>query len=101
MAIGKDLAEKLLKGCRVLWIRSCQHVADKAKSRDKKREKDIFIKISTRIQTLECTVHIVACLESVCGVRSVSQLVKSVPGICSADDAQFVDDNCDWSSVRH
>lgn len=45
MAIGKDLAEKLLKGCKVHWIRSCQRVADKvAKSRDKKRERDISLK---------------------------------------------------------
>ena len=102
MAIGKDLAEKLLKGCKVHWIRSCQRVADKvAKSRDKKRERDIFIKISSHIQTLECTVHIVACFESLCGVRSVSQLLKSLPGICSADDAKFIDDNCDWSTAKH
>ena len=102
MAIGKDLAEKLLKGCKVHWIRSCQRVADKvAKSRDKKRERDIFIKISSRIQTLECTVHIVACFESPCGVQSVSQLLKSLPGICSADDAKFIDDNCDWSTAKH
>ena len=39
IAIGNDLAGKLLKGCKVHWQRSCQRVADKvAISSDKKRE---------------------------------------------------------------
>ena len=43
MAVGKETAEKLLKGCKVHWQCSCQHVADKvAKSKDRKWEKSIF-----------------------------------------------------------
>ena len=54
MAVGKDTAEKLLKGCKVHWQRSCQRVADKvAKSKDRKREKFFFLKILSQIQQLD------------------------------------------------
>ena len=102
IAIGKNLAETLLKGCKVHWKRSCQRVAEKVStSRDKTRERDIFMKISSRIQTVDSAVTIVACFESLCGVRSVSQLLKDLPGLCSTDDAKFIDDNCDWSTAKH
>ena len=43
LAIGKEKAEKLLKGCKVHWIRSCQRVANKiASSSNKQREKHCF-----------------------------------------------------------
>ena len=102
MAVGKNLAEKLLKGCKVHWQRSCQRVADKvATSKDRKKEKDIFMKISSQIQRLENSVHIIACFESLCSVRCVSQLLNILPGLCSAEDAQFIDNNCNWSSSKH
>ena len=37
MAVGKDTAEKLLKGCKVHWQRSCQRVADKVTKTEKGR----------------------------------------------------------------
>ena len=43
MAIGKDLAEKLLKGCKVHWIRSCQRVADKVATSMDKKEKGTYL----------------------------------------------------------
>ena len=57
------------------------------------------MKISSQIQTIESAVSIVVCFESLCGVLSVSQLLKTLPGLCSTDDAKFVDDNCDWSTA--
>ena len=102
MAVGKNTAEKLLRGCKVHWQRSCQRVADKvAKSGDRKREKGMFLKISSQIQRLDSTVNIVACFETLCGVRSVKQLHEVIPTLCSVDDAAFVDKNCDWSSAKH
>ena len=42
-AVGKDMAEKLLKGCKVHWQRSCQRVAEKVlSSRDRLREKSVL-----------------------------------------------------------
>ena len=52
-------AENLIKGCRVLWQRSCQRVADKMlSSQEKVREKGIFLKIRSQIQVLESTIEI-------------------------------------------
>ena len=53
MAVGKETAEKLLKGCKVHWQCSCQHVADKvAKSKDRKWEKSILPKLKIPSQIL-------------------------------------------------
>ena len=53
-AVGKDMAEKLLKGCKVHWQRSCQRVAEKVlSSRDRLREKRVFLQIASKIQILE------------------------------------------------
>ena len=91
MAIRKKLAETLLKGSKVHWKRSCRHVAEKVStSRDETRERDIFMKISSWIQTVDSAVTIVACFESLCGIRSVSQLLKDLPGLCSTDNAKFM-----------
>ena len=63
-AAGKKSAEKLLKGCKVHWQRSCQRIADKVlSSQDKKKEKSIFMKIiCSQIQKLDSSVNIIACL---------------------------------------
>ena len=101
-AIGKPMAEKLLKGCAVHWNRSCQRVADRAaSSEDKQREKRIFLRISSSISKLNSSVEIIACFETLCGVRSVEQLIEKIPTMCSAEDARFVDQSCDWSIVKH
>lgn len=44
LAVGQDVAEKLLKGCSVHWQRSCQSIADRVmSSNDRLREKRIFL----------------------------------------------------------
>ena len=100
-AVGKDMAEKLLKGCKVHWQRSCQRVAEKVlSSRDRLRER-VFLQIASKIQILESSVTIIACFEALCGVRSVTELLQIVPNLCKADDAEFIDGNCDWSCAKH
>ena len=48
-AVGKDMAEKLLKGCKVHWQRSCQRVAEKVlSSHDRLREKRVFLQIASK-----------------------------------------------------
>ena len=98
IAVGKKTAEKLLKGCKVHWQRSCQRVADRVlSSRDKMRERSMFLKISSQIQALESAVKIVACFETLCNVRSVAVL----PTLSNHDDAKFIDENCNWSAAKH
>ena len=48
------------------------------------------MKISSQIQMLESSVSIVACFESLCGVYSISQLLKILPELCSVDDATII-----------
>ena len=44
LAVGKSMAEKLLKGCSVHWQRLCQRIAERvASSSEKTKEKDIII----------------------------------------------------------
>jgi hypothetical protein len=38
LAVGRDLAEQLLKGCSVHWQRSCQHITDRIVSSKDKAE---------------------------------------------------------------
>ena len=46
-AVGRAVAENLLKGCSVHWNRSCQRVSVRVAR--KKEEKDIFLKICYKI----------------------------------------------------
>ena len=75
-AVGKTVADNLLKGCSVHWNRSCQRVADRVAKR--KEEKDIFLKICYIIPKLTTAVNVVACFEALCGVRSLNELSKKV-----------------------
>ena len=59
------------------------------------------MRIALQIQKLDSTVSIVACFETLCGVRSVKQLLDILPTVCSVSEAAFVDRSCDWSSAKH
>ena len=53
-AVGKDLATKLLRGCRVHWARSWQRVGDRiASSPDKSREKLVFTNIASKVTEIK------------------------------------------------
>ena len=91
-AAGKKSAEKLLKGCKVHWQRSCQRIADKVLSSQDNKEKSIFMKICSQIQKLDSSVNIIACFEALCGVRPIIELQKLIPSVCSIEDAKFIDD---------
>ena len=99
MAVGKALADQLLKGCKVHWQRSCQGVAERVSN--KQREKSIFLKICSIIQKLDSSISIVACFEALCGVCSVESLLGLLPELFSQEDAKFVDNFCNWSSAKH
>ena len=72
-AVGKKVAESLLKGCKVHWLRSCQRVAYRVvSSRRKHMEKRVFLEISSTIQSLQSAVDIVACFEALCGVHTLA-----------------------------
>ena len=88
------MAEKLLKCCKVHWQRSCQRVAEKVlSSQERGREKKIVLQNTSKIQTLDSSVSIIACFEALCGVRPVAELLKIIPTLCESDNTRFIDDN--------
>ena len=100
-AIGDQLADSLLKGCKVHWIRSCQRVADRvALTNNKDLEEKIFLQIVRKIQSLENAVDTVACFETLCGARSIQQLFEKLPGICTSEEAKQADSHKDWSTAK-
>ena len=52
IAVGKNMAEKLLKGCKVYWQRSSQRVAEKVLSTEERGREKVFLQIASKIQTL-------------------------------------------------
>lgn len=77
MVVGLAKVRALLKGCKVHWQRSCQRVADRvATSSDRKKEKDIFLAISSQVQKLEGAIDIVLCFQALCGVHPIVELIK-------------------------
>ena len=50
LAVGKEMATKLLTGCGVYWQRSCQRVASSA---HKQMERNVFLKIAYKIPALK------------------------------------------------
>ena len=98
-AVGKSVADELLKGCRVHWNRSCQRVADRvAKSKNKK---DVFLKICYIIPKLKRAVEVVACFESLCGVRPLKKLIKNVPVAIPETICDQIDEECDWTTAKN
>ena len=70
LVIGNEKAEMLLKGCKVHWIRSCQRVAEKvAFSCDRQKERTLFVHVARQIPLFTCAISVVACFETLCGLR--------------------------------
>ena len=93
-AVGK-IQPRLLKGCKVHWHRSCQHVAEKVLSTEERgREKKVFLQIASKIQTLDSSIGTIACFEALCRVQRVAKLLKIIPTLHKADEAKFIDKKC-------
>ena len=93
------MADALLKGCRVHWNRSCQRVADRvAKS---KNEKDVFLKICYIIPKFKRAVKVVACFESLCGVRPLKKLIENMPVAIPETICDQIDEECDWTTAKN
>ena len=100
LAVGKDMAERLLKGCNLHWLCSCRHIAERiASSTDKTRARVVFLNIAGKITKLQCSVDKITRFETLhSSVRNVKDII---PTLCSDEDADFVDEDCDWFSIGH
>ena len=74
-------------------IRHSRHTRDNM-------EYGIFIKIATKIQVLKSAINTVACFETLCGVRTVTQLIEQIPDICCLEVASYIGENCNWSKAK-
>ena len=100
-ALGKDLATKLLRGCKVHWARSWQRVRDHiAKSPDKSIEKLVFSKIASKITEIKGGENVVKCFKALCGQIKVTSLLEVIPDLNKAD-AEYVNRQCDWTTAAH
>ena len=98
LAVGKTLAQQLLKACKVHWQSSCHCVAENVvSSADKAGERNVFLKIFSQVQILDSAVRIVACFETLCSVRSVTKLLEALPDLCTEYD---VDKSYNWTKHR-
>ena len=61
----------------------------------------MFMKIAAKVPTLPSAIKILACFETSCGARPTKLLLEKLPGICSEDEAHYVDVNCDWSKAKN
>ena len=40
---------------------------------------------------------IVSCFEALGDVRPIKELIKKIPNVCSSEDANFIDKQCNWT----
>ena len=97
-AVGKDVAEALLKGCRFHWNRSCLRVADKVTRSN--GEKEVFLKICYMIPKLMDAVQVVACFQALCGAQTLKQLTSKVRLQVTQSKIELIDSECDWSIAK-
>ena len=98
-AVGKDIAEVLLKGCRVHWNRSCLRVADKVTRSN--GEKEVFLKICYMIPKLTDAVQVVACFQALCGAQTLKELTSKVRLQVTQSEIDLIDKECDWSIAKN
>lgn len=96
---GKDVAESLLKGCRVHWNRSCLRVTDKVARIN--GEKEIFLKKCYMIPKLTDAVQVVACFQALCGAQTLKELTTKVRLHVTQSEIELIDNECDWSIPKN
>ena len=68
---------------------------------NKQLDKRVFLEICGKIKSLDSQVDIVACFESLCGVRSVFNLLQKLSSLCTTQEATIIDKECNWSAAKH
>ena len=77
LAVGGERAEKLLKGCKVHWMRSCKWVAEKVFfSSDRQRKRSLFVQLARQIPSLSSAIGVIACFETLCDLWQCKNLQK-------------------------
>lgn len=100
-AVGEQVGQSLVRGCRVHWNRSWQRIRDRvACSKDKNLEKCVFSKIASQISKLPMGEGVCICFEVLCSQQSAEKLLGTIDSLTS-DEASFVDKSCNWSKAKN
>ena len=85
LAVGEEMANTLLKGCKVHWIRSYQGVADKVckHQHPEKRavEKEAFHLVVSAVQKVQTQQEVFCLFECLCGSQDINEVQSIVPGL--------------------
>ena len=88
LAVGEEMANTLLKGCKVHWIRSYQSVADKVCKHQypEKRaiENEAFNLVASAVQKVQIQQEVFHLFECLCRSRAINEVQSMVPGLTSA-----------------
>lgn len=104
LAVGEEMANTLLKGCKVHWIRSYQRVADKVckHQHPEKRaiENEAFNLVASAVQKVQTQQEVFHLFECLCGSRGINEVQSMVPGLTSAH-VETVKENSTWEGASH
>ena len=100
-AIGRETAQALLKGCKVHWSRSWQHMRDRiATSGEKARERALFSCIASSIPNVAGQ-KVSMCFQALSGqLQSTQDLVGVVKGF-TGENADVIHGKCNWTPAEH
>ena len=104
LAIGEDMANKLLKGCQVHWIRSYQRIAEqvsKVANPEKRRiELEAFKLVASTIPNTKSKDGVIKLFQSLCGTLQLSNIHYLVPGL-ESHHLNVVDNFSNWRQAQH
>ena len=104
LAVGNDLADKLLKGCQVHWIRSFQRVSAKvAKLGNPEKQKievEAFKLVAFAITKAKAMDQVLKLFQALCGREKLADMEHIVPGI-EGHHINIVDGCSDWTSATN
>ena len=98
-AVGEEVGQSLVRGCRVHWNRSWQRIRERvANSKDKILEKSVFSKIASQISKLPMGEAVCDCFNVLCSQQNAEELIGIIKGL-TAEEAAFVNKHCNWSKA--
>ena len=104
LAVGDKTANRLLKGCRVHWIRSYQRVADKVCKHQhpeiKTVEKEAFSLVAVAVQKVLTQQHVLQLFQCLCGNLNIAEVQNIVPGLTAGHIAAATE-NSKWEAAIH
>ena len=103
-AVGEELANQLLKGCQVHWMRSFHRIADKVckiqHPERRKIENEAFKLIAAAIVKVKSQDQVLKLFQCLCGERDIRDVQSLVPGL-SAHHISVVCQYSNWSLATH